>query len=166
MPCKCAGTNAGLNATMTPGEGIKGTTTSPAWTKGTGLRLLTQKAKTESRSLANYLGLLASRDMLLSASQQVSGSLDDIKAKRLSALDKLAGLWAEHPVESPEDYVRSLRGGQRMVYEPPPAQPQTELLKAMRHAVGIWKNRKDMKSSTGYVRKLRKGTRLKRLGLS
>ena len=40
-------------------------------------------------------------------------SFSDIKAKRLKALDKLSGLWKDHPVKSPEKYVRALRSSGR-----------------------------------------------------
>jgi endonuclease YncB( thermonuclease family) len=36
--------------------------------------------------------------------------------------------------------------------------------KAMQAVVGLWKDRDEIADSTGYVRSLRKGTRLKRLG--
>lgn len=38
-----------------------------------------------------------------------------------------------------------------------------ERRKAMQDVVGIWRDRKDIRSSESYVRRLRKGTRLDRL---
>lgn len=44
-------------------------------------------------------------------------------------------------------------------------QSTLERLKALRAARGIWKNRKDLPPTEEYIRSLRSGSRLKRLGL-
>jgi len=52
-----------------------------------------------------------------------------------------------------------VRQAVRDKYESPPAGRQ----KAMQAFVGLWKDRRDLPDSTAYVRKLRKGKRLRRL---
>jgi metal-responsive CopG/Arc/MetJ family transcriptional regulator len=73
-------------------------------------------------------------------------------------------LWTalhEHALREKTSVSELVRKAARERYLYTPEQRRADMMAA----VGIWKDREDLSDSEAYVRNLRKGTRLKRLGI-
>ena len=75
--------------------------------------------------------------------------------------EELWGVLHEHAVRENTSVSDLVRKAARERYMYTPEQRRADMMAA----VGVWKNREDLADSETYVRNLRKGTRLKRLGI-